>query len=267
MEQKEYLEIEDYRIAADSLYAVSGMVLFGFANHNCDTKDIIIRNFLARAAMSIKSIFLLWDANDFQNAWVIFRSLVDRMFHLHSLGTNDNFDDFDDWSFFEQYKSQNRVKSDLEFKHEAVGWIYELTEDQSKRIKHLSNNKPQWRRPKAESVAKDMDMEFLYKYGYDYASMHVHPMSSDGQQDFYTITKLEPCPKFPSQISVISNTVLTASMIVQDALHFSSFKWHRILWDYLDDLRKGIDKGDVKYQVTFFKLSEHFKSGPLCQPN
>jgi len=267
MEAKIYQPAEIYRDAADTLYAVSGMTLFCFAKHECDTKNIIIRNFIARSAVTLKSIFKLWDAGDYHNAWVIHRALVDRMFHLHSIATNENFSEFDDWSFFEQYKAQNRVRSDGDFKHEAVGWVYELDDEQKNRIKKLSNNKPNWRRPKAEAVAKDMGMEFLYKYGYDFASMHVHPMANDGHQDFCTITKPEPPPRFPSQISVISNTILTSSMILQDALNHSSFKWRRILWDYIDEIRGLLDTGDTSYQVSFVKLGEVFKNEALCEPN
>jgi hypothetical protein len=267
MAEKAHQTLETYRQAADALYAVSVMVLFSFARNDCDTKNIIIRNSVARSAITLKSVFALWDICDFQNAWVIHRGLVDRMFHLHSIGVNDDFSVFDDWSFFEQYKAQNRVRSDNLFKQQAVGWVYEISQEQKKRIKELEKNRPAWRRPKAEAVAKDMGMEFLYKYGYDYASMHVHPMADDGEQDFYTITKLDPSPKFPSHITVISNTILTSSMILQDALNHSSFKWQKILWDFLDEVRMLLDNGDTSYQLSFLKVARIFKSEGLCAPN
>lgn len=262
---KSHQSIEVYRNAADSLYTVSGMVLFSFARNECDTKNIIIRNFVARSAITLKSIFALWDVGDFQNSWVIHRALVDRMFHLHSISVNDEFSLFDDWSFFEQYKAQNRVKSDSEFKHEAVDWVYELSAEQKRRINELSKNKPMWRRPKAEDVAKDMGMGFLYKYGYDFASMHVHPMADDGQEDFYTITKLKASLKFPSQITVISNTILTSSMILQEALNHSSFRWQKILWDYLDELRQSLNDGNQSYELSFIKLAQFFENGTLLE--
>ena len=267
MAEKQYQTIEVYRAAADALYAVSGMVLFSFAKHDCDTKNVIIRNFVARSAMTLKSVFSLWDNGDTQNAWVIHRALVDRMFHLHSLGVNDDFQAFDDWSFFEQFKSQNRVKSDDLFKNQAVGWVYKISDEKKARIKALEKDKPKWRRPRAEDVAKDMGMEFLYKYGYDYASTHVHPMANDGEQDFYTITKLQPSPRFPSQITVISNTILTSTLILQDSLNHSSFSWRRVLWDFIDDVRALLDNGDTSYQKSFEKLAILFKENDLCEPN
>lgn len=130
-EPKKYLSFQEYRDGANSLYAVSGMILFSFAKHAVDTKDLIIRNFIARSAVMLKAIFKLWEMQDYQDAWVIHRAFLDRLFHLHHLGAKDEFSEFDDWSFFEQYKAQNKVKSDPEFKREAIGWVYELTEDQS----------------------------------------------------------------------------------------------------------------------------------------
>ena len=120
-EPKKYLSFQEYRDGADSLYAVSGMILFSFAKHAIDTKDLIIRNSIARSAIMLKAIFKLWEIQDYQDAWVIHRALLDRLFHLHDLGAKGEFSEFDDWSFFEQYKAQNKVKSDPDFKRQAVG--------------------------------------------------------------------------------------------------------------------------------------------------
>jgi hypothetical protein len=38
----------------------------------------------------------------------------------------------------------------------------------------------------------------LYQFGYDFASRLVHPMATDGHEDFYRITKLDPAPDFPT---------------------------------------------------------------------
>lgn len=265
-EQLEYREVADYRMAIDAIYALCGMILFSFAKYDCKTKDIIIRNFVARTAITLKGMLALWDISDYQDAWVIHRALLDRMFHLRSIGDNDEFSKYDDWSFYEQYKAQNKVKSDPEFKHEAVGWVYTLTEAQKLKASFLSRNKPVWKRPKAEDVAKSMDMLFLYHYGYDYASTHVHPMANDGQQDFFTITKIEPVNQFPSNIVVLSNSILAATMILQDAINFSSFRWRKEVWDMLDELRLSLRSKDDSYMYTFIKLSELFQAERLCEP-
>ncbi len=262
---KKYLAFEEYRDAADSLYAVSGMVLFSFAKHGCDTRNLVIRNFVSRSTMMLRGIFRLWELSDYQDTWIIHRALLDRLFHFHYLCEKNQFLEFDNWSFFEQYKAQNKVKSDLAFKHEAVGWVYELTDEQKFRVKTLSADPPKWRRPKAEDVAKSMALDFLYKYGYDFASTHVHPMANDGQQDFYTITNLEPTSKFPDQISVLSNSILATSLLLQEALNQSSFRWRRLLWDYIDQIRLFLDKGSDSFKESFSKLGHMFPETELCE--
>lgn len=261
----QYLSFDEYRDGADSLYAVSGMILYSFAKHAIDTKDLIIRNYIARSAMMVKGIYRLWEISDYQDAWIIYRALLDRLFHLHHLGATDGFREFDDWSFFEQYKAQNKVKSDPEFKAQATGWVFELTENQKLRIKLLSKNPPKWRRPKAEEVAKSLDLTFLYKYGYDFASTHVHPMADDGHQDFHTLTKLEPTPRFPDQTSVLANSILVSTLILQEALNLSSFRWRRVLWDYLEQMRLFLEKGTVAYAESFLKLEHMFPDTELCE--
>ncbi|MBC2704864.1 DUF5677 domain-containing protein [Desulfobacula sp.] len=262
---KPNLPVDVYVKASEALYGVSGMVLFGFGKNEYSTKDRILRNFVAKSAVSLKSIFALWELSDYQSAWVIHRTVLDRLFHLHSIGKNGEYDIFDDWSVYQQYKAQNRVKSDNAFKHQAVGWVYELSDEQKARMELLSKNKPVWRRPNAESVAKDMGMSFLYKYGYDYASKSVHPMSDDGQQEFYAITGLEPAPHFPSQISVLSNSILASTMILNEAINQSSFRWHKILWDFLEQMQNMLDAGDESYNLSFAKLGTIFHSDSLCK--
>ena len=127
------------------------------------------------------------------------RCLLDRLFHLSYLREKNEFELFEAWSFLEQYESLNRVRSDPEFGRNLDGVGFSVTTEQKERARTLSRDRPIWRRPKAEDVAKRLDMRFLYSYGYDYASRHIHPMANDGMQDFFTITKLKPAPDFPDQ--------------------------------------------------------------------
>lgn len=123
---------EDLLFIAQTLHVAAGMLLISLAKYECDSKNLIIRNFIARSAMSLKGILALWNISDFQGAWILHRSLLDSMFHLRSIGESDEFLELDDWSFYQQYITQNKVKSDSEFKHQATGWVYELNNDQKK---------------------------------------------------------------------------------------------------------------------------------------
>ncbi|MBL4630191.1 MAG: hypothetical protein JKY14_03205 [Paraglaciecola sp.] len=153
----------------------------------------------------------------------------------------------------------------MKFKDKATGTEYEISIDQKERFNKLSNNIPNWKRPNAEKVAKDMDMSFLYKYGYDYASMFVHPMSDDGFVDFYLITKLQPQEEQPSHIAVLSNSVLASTMIMQEAINQSSFNWRKIVFDCIDQLRAAIESGDESYMQTMAKLIYNFKEMSLSE--
>ncbi len=177
---------------------LSGILLFEFARHNetPPARDLIARNFIARADTMVRGIFQLWEIKDYSDCWVVHRCLLDRLFHLHALNENDQFDLFEDWSFKMQYEAANRLRSDLDLKGQLEGLVDNLTAEQKARYQRLVNNPPDWRRPKAEDVAKAMDLTFLYKYGYHFASQYVHPMANDGQEDFFNITHLEkPTPQ------------------------------------------------------------------------
>ena len=101
-----------------------------------------------------------------------------------------------------------------------------------------------------------MGLDFLYTFGYDLASMHVHPMSNDGQQDYFTVTGIEPEVAFPTQIAVIHNSILITTLIAQTVFNYSSFRWRSILWDFLEHIRSAIDKGCKEYMVTSLKIIE-----------
>jgi hypothetical protein len=101
----------------------------------------------------------------------------------------------------------------------------------------------------------------LYRFGYDFASRLVHPMATDGHEDFYRITKLDPAPDFPDQRSVLSNTLLVATMVVQEALNASSFRWRRVLFDFLDETRRGVGTGSKGYREPFVKIGRFAEAG------
>jgi hypothetical protein len=82
----------------------------------------------------------------------------------------------------------------------------------------------------------------LYRFGYDFASRLVHPMATDGLEDFYRITMLDPLRTFPTS-DRSANTLLIGTIIVQEALNASSFRWRRVLFDFLDELRRGVETG------------------------
>lgn len=265
-EPSEYRSLEEYENIVEVLHAFSGMVLFEFAKHETATREIILRNFVARAYVMVRAVLTLWKLNDWQDAFIIYRALLDRLFHVHHLGESDEFDAFSDWSFFQQFNALNALRSDPRFVQALKLEGFQPTVKQKERVRELSKNPPKWKRPKAERVARDMDLDFLYKYGYDLASTHVHPMANDGQEDFYTITGIEPSTQFPNQIAVLSNSILVGLLTIQDCLNYSRFKWRRLVFDQVTTLLEGVGTGSKDYQITFAKLANFSMQGhKLCQ--
>ncbi len=201
------------------------------------------------------------------DCWILHRSLLDRLFHLRALNDNDQFDLFDDWSFKMQCEAANRLRSDPEFKGQIKELVDDLTTEQKMRYQRLVKNSPNWRRPKAEDVARAMDLSFLYKYGFDFASQHVHPMANDGQQDFFNITHLEPKPNFPKPIMVLSNSILAASLIAQEALNASTLSWRRVVYDAVDGIRNFLRSASPEHLLALVKVSKMVEEHiPLAQP-
>jgi Family of unknown function (DUF5677) len=263
----DYLPVETYKEGLSALHAISGLLLFEFARENINNKDTIIRNFIARADMMTRAVFSLWDLQAYQDCWIIHRCLIDRLFHLWQLQQGDEFEVFEAWSFLEQFKAMNRVRSDAEFSGALNSKFFNITPEQKERASLLQKHPPIWRRPKAEVAAKGLDMGFLYHFGYDFASSHIHPMANDGQQDFYTITKLEPVPDFPEHRVVLSNSLLINTMLIQQGLNSSTFSWRPLVYDFLHDIRHMLGTGSEDYKISFLKLGKMIEQGiRLCKP-
>lgn len=250
-----YRSIEEYHDIKDALVTMCGILLFEFAKApELDIKDTVLRNFLAKTSMSLKGVFALWEIENYQDCCAIYRAQMDRFFHLEHIVKHNEFELFNDWSIYKQVQANNLAKSDKRFPIEQTSQVYFFNEFLAEKVKVVQKIKPKWKRPKAENVAKDIGMDFLYKFGYDLASMHVHPMSNDGQQDYYTITGIESSDKFPSQIAVIHNSILTTTMIAQNVFNYSSFKWRNIIFDFIEHIRNAICTGDKEYMLTYIKI-------------
>ena len=255
----ERLRFEQYREAAEALHVLAGMLLFEFARH-ADTevrRDQIARNFIARADTMVRGIVRLWEMDDRADCWILHRALLDRLFHLYDLNQKNQFDAFNDWSFKTLYEAAGRLRSDPAMKGNLEGLVEDLTPDRKARYHRLVNNPPDWRRPKAEDVSKAMGLAILYRYGYDYASRHVHPMANDGQEDFFSITGLQPRPDFGEEASIVvlSNSVLIASLILHEALNASALAWRAVVYDAVEGVRKFLICAAPEEHLPIVKVS------------
>jgi hypothetical protein len=91
-------------------------------------------------------------------------------------------------------------------------------------------------------------------------------MANDGQQDFFTITGLQPAPAFPDQRSVLSNSILAGCLIVQEGLNKCSFRWRAIIYDFLDHLLDHLQTGSLEYGQTLGKIIYAGAKFDFCKP-
>jgi hypothetical protein len=91
-------------------------------------------------------------------------------------------------------------------------------------------------------------------------------MANDGQEDFFNITRLEPRPDFPEWGIVLSNSILVASLIVQEALNASTLLWCRVVYDAVDGVRNYLLSASPEHHLPLAKVNGMFKDHlPLAQ--
>jgi len=73
----------------------------------------------------------------------------------------------------------------------------------------------------------------LVSLGYDFASRLVHPMATDGHEDFFN-HQVATGPRFSGSTFSPAKTLLIATMAVQQGLTAIRFRWRRVVFDFLD---------------------------------
>lgn len=258
-------EPEALRQAIETFRVYSGVVLLSFAKHGQGLRDKAARNFVARGMSCTESIFAVWMAGSEQDAWILHRSLLDRLLHLHYLGETDGFTDFEEYSFLSMYEARHQLLSDPDIRPKVSARVKEIQRRDRPRYDAAVAKEGRWRRPKPEDVAKRMDLGFLYRFGYDYASTHVHPMSGDGEADFNALIAAPRAVVLPDA-TVVRNSILVQSMLVQEAFNVSKMRWRAIAYDFLDQVRMFVGAGDTQFHVTLNKIGNAGPDFELCEP-
>ncbi|HEX8684547.1 MAG TPA: hypothetical protein VF707_19675, partial [Ardenticatenaceae bacterium] len=94
---------------------------------------------------------------------------------------------------------------------------------------------------------------FLYKFGYDYASTHVHPMANDGEEDFLRVTGLAGDPDIDQRV-LLHNSILIQLLLIQQGLNASELQWRALVYDFLDHGVEFLESGSKRYGLTVFKI-------------
>ncbi len=262
---KQYLPFDSYQKAVDILEAFAKIVLFSFVNNSTGKRDEIIKNFIARSIVALKGVLKLWEIEDYPDCWVLNRCILDRLFHLKALVKNDDFELFDKWSFQKQYEHTHRLRSDPNFNKRIPSEVINNLDSYRDKYLAIKKERINWRRPKAEDMAKDLDLDFLYHYGYDYASAFVHPMANDGQEDFLRLTKLNAGQIMIDQRSILNNSCLAVTVLIQVGLNSSDLAWRRIIFNFLEDFRSLLSEGSKRYIVTFCKIGSLGPNVDFCK--
>jgi len=255
-DSRHYLELVEYDEIVETVRDFSALLIFEFASHPPNVRDRIIRNFVARGAITLQSIQRLYHLSHYSDCWALFRSLTDRYFHLHALAENDEFEVFEEWSFVKQYEAQNRALSDPEFGPTLNKALAEPSAEQKLRYSALKAKKPRWTRPNAEEVAKSLDLTFLYRFGYDYSSTQVHPMANDGEMEFFLLTGLKSISPEMDQRVLLNNSILIHSLLLQKALNVSTFRWRSLIYDFVEQVREALSGNLMPYRLTFIKIAQ-----------
>lgn len=258
-------EPETLHQAIQTFRAYCRLVLLSFAKHGEGLRETIARNFVARGMSCTQNIFTVWEAGSEQDAWILHRSLLDRLLLLHHLGETDSFSDFEEYSFVSMYKARHQLLSDPHMRSKVPPSLKELQKSNKPRNEEIAAKQSRWQRPKPEDVAKKMNLGFLYRFDYDYASTHVHPMAGDGEAD---VTRLisPPQASTPPDATVVRNSILVQAMLVQEALNVSRMHWVAIVYDFLEQIRVFLETGDPQFHVTFLKIGRAGPAFQLCQP-
>ena len=256
-DRQKFLEETEYRQMIEALRAITTIILFEFGDGKASKKDIIIRNFIARGQVTLDSIAKLYEAKAHGDCWTLFRTIVDRMFHLHAIAENDEWVAFEEWSFVREYEIINNIASETMLTAEQKSAPTAPTAAQKQRYKDLKAKGVTWRPPDPEKAAKSLGLPFLYKFAYDKASRHLHPLATDGKHEFEYLTQLRDRGDRGDQRALIHNAILTYGMLLNEALNVSDRDWRRIIYDCVDAFRQALIGDPITYRENLARVVAH----------
>jgi len=240
-----------------SLEIITTTLLYQTGNKLSGDKNTYVTNSIAKAQSLVKSIELTYSGELYNESWILYRCLLDRYLYLRYLAKNKLHEDFKNWSFTKGYEYLQNAKSEESTENVKRDPRFRFSKEQSKTYSEVKKQSSKFPKPDPKSEFKEEGLNFLYKLGYDYASMRVHPMFEDGDEEYYRITKVEPNPYSDfSHEKLITNTYLVASMIIQESLNQIDLNTISIVYEYLENLRANAD-----YEIAFYKIIKTVEQG------
>ncbi len=261
-----YLSLADYHKATSSLAQFTKSVLIAYDGCSNEKRDEIIRNIMARSITAMNGILHLWRARDYHDCWLLYRAILDRLFYLESIGRKDEFNLFDDWSFVKRINYKRKCLKDLSLVSKLDPKHFVISDQDRKRYNKIRKSQNKWTPPKPYEVASSMNLELLYSYGYDFASMYVHPSATEGNEDYCRLTGTPLNESFDDQITVIHNSFIITNLIISRGLFFSRLLWLSPVLKFVEDINRLIFTGIDGYTNALLVIKKlEYNKKTLCR--
>ncbi len=258
---------DEYSEMISVLRRLIKIILLELRTEVSESKDIMFLYSLARASIQIESILQLWKLKHYSDCLILYRTQVERLLTYHYLIDTNTIKEFDDWSFIQNYENRNKVKSDREHNPYLTKEFWTESRKRIEKCQRLKSQNITWKRPDPstlEEIAKKHDIEFFFKYGYKYGSGFVHPLSSDGEDEFGIVTDIIPeNQKDHDTTPILNNSVVVLILIIELALNESSFAWNKYVFKVINDCKDYIRNGKQDYKETMkiveYMINTNFK--------
>jgi len=223
-------------------------------------KDVYLRNSIAKTVSLLRTIDLLYTIEQYNEGWILYRSLIDRLVYLYYLIDNNKFIEFDEWTFLKLYEYRHNAKVDERFKRLLNNPKFKTKKGDGNTYKEIKKKNLKWEKPNALDILKAKDLDFIYKFGYDYASMHTHPMSWDGSKEFHNLTGLKPNPHDENdETLLVKDSLLISSIILNLIISNLSIEIPSMLIEFLSELKKLTYGIDNNFNVKSIETYNFFK--------
>ena len=257
--------IEMKQLSRDIIHA-GKMMLREYGNQLTEPghlKEKLSLVLLARAVRQLQAIGALVQSTFVSDGWILYRSLLEKYFLFRHLCKTGEFDVFDDWCFKGRYEHLNMIKSIREFKGKPQMRDRRFRDEEKTRYQRVRDDQrvKQWRRPDMESIARELEMKFLYDAGYDWASGYVHPTSQDGSEDYWILMGRE-CDEIGDDSEVLlHNAPLITVLHIQYFMNEPEYNWRKVLYDLIDAFAKAADGEGFDYAEGLAKVTWFHESG------
>ena len=142
--------------------------------------------FIVRGEACLESIYLLCGSGRAFDARILQRSLVDLLVHMTHTMDENNMNDFWYYTLSKRAKLANQLLGDPAMREGFQPEEVEKLKSVVNEYNHLlsKRGKPSWTKPDAKAVLRDIGLQDVYKFGYDFpSSFFVHPVWSTGRID------------------------------------------------------------------------------------